>query len=340
MSGYNSLFLKTFNPCADRVEDIEKALRNELDEKASLELMDHIETCKRCHRYHGYMESVEQGFKNLPEDIAEISPQATKGLPATLQTEMIQAMKRNLAKWMFESARTIMHRQGMVMKFFSASYDLIPIKIAISMSNKIFHSVNNIIITYNTSQNQLTNAKYLINDLEDSNLRFENNLVLDILKYSSSMDNSNLYPYHYINQLHMNNNKYSLACRINEEALNNNPPDYWKSRLYNNMGALYHLQGMFDNAIKFYNKSVNYLDYIEPHINLGFVFINLNKLSDATDQLKIGINLIEHSTSNIIRVKYRSILQSVFAEHYKIHKETIKSNLNLANLFNRIRGFI
>jgi hypothetical protein len=127
MSRYNSLFLKAFNPCADRVETIEKALRNELDEKATLELMDHIETCKRCHRYHGYMESVEQGFKNLPEDIAEISPQASLELPSALQDEMIQAMKRNLAKWMFEAARSIMHRQGMLMKFFTDYVDLIPI---------------------------------------------------------------------------------------------------------------------------------------------------------------------------------------------------------------------
>ncbi|MBU0755621.1 MAG: hypothetical protein KJ645_10815, partial [Planctomycetes bacterium] len=188
------------------MEAIEKSLHDGLDEKSSLDLMDHIETCKRCRRFRGYLEAVEQGFRNLPVDLSEISPMASRELPTVLQDEMAQAMKRNLSRWLFETVRCVMHRDKMVGDSFHDEIELFPLNSTLNRTSSLYASISKTNRLDNNERIFLSDGELFIEKMSPKKKPIEIKTAIGAIKICLAL-HKNADPYCYLDHLYVANNR-------------------------------------------------------------------------------------------------------------------------------------
>jgi tetratricopeptide (TPR) repeat protein len=198
----------------------------------------------------------------------------------------------------------------------------------------------NTIPSNNNDIDEIKKSNIALKNIKYSDNKLNINTIIDILNYSISTNNNFYSPYIYLNQLLSISHKYDSAIKLNHTCLSLNPPSDWKSRIYNNIGVIAHINAKYDDAITYYTKAISSYDYSRPHINLGFVYININRFDLAFKQIEIGIDQIKYRTSSKLRHKHIKDVLSFKESHSDTYNKAIKSNKLFYNLFNNIRGYI
>lgn len=337
MTNEHALFLKIFNPCSDRVDAIQQLLQSSLNEQAARELIDHVETCKHCRRYQGYLESVENGFKNLPADISEISPVAARELPTALQEEMAQAMKRNLSRWLLESVRGVMYRQKLFDRFFLDESELQSLSLSLKQTQALCTSLKNM---NGISPDDLSLFPEVEIFVQNSSIPQNVIAVQDIvsgLKVCITLHTS-LKPYDYYHQLYVVQNKLDKAEKVNLEALNASSTAEQIGRVQNHLGGLAHRAGELDKAVEYYQQSLEKVSLPVSNINLALAYLDLNRGSDALVYIKNGFNVIDRISDLRLRGRFNNFCTSLLSSHYNEFNKVICSNKTLNNLTISIIG--
>ncbi len=332
MSSYASLFLKQFNPCADRVESIEKSIREELDQHTLNELAGHIEKCKRCRRYHGFMESVEKGFREHEVASSEIGPIGLSKLPSKLQDEMSEAMKRNLSKWMFELGRGIMYKQGMITPLFLDLSEQFPFNDTITTSTKILKSLQKMDLSSHGDQANLSGSYLLLKSLKYNSYDNLNDNLIQLFEHCLNIDTDNIKIYYYLPELYVINGNIKQSINITKTVLNNNISIFRKSTLLNNLGRFNYLLDNINKSIELYNDALSLYNNPIIYLNLGLVYLKLNKPEMTYDNYKKSFHNIDDFNPSIKREGlYRYCLKYI-NYNYKKHTHLISSCDDLKNL--------
>lgn len=337
MSEHVPHFLKHFNPCADRVESIDKSLLGELDEQSTLELMDHVETCKRCRRYHGYMESVEKGFRGYSVDLHEVSPFATAGLPASMQEEIVQSMKRNLSKWMLEVIRNSIYINDLKTIFFLDHYELFPIKTTLNNTTNIIKSLNTLNIS-STDTNLIEESNSHIAFLVDSNSLFDKNTVLSILDNCLILDKCNPLPYFYYDQILLSFKDYMGAIQLYDKALSNHLEPFYYSYLLNCKGIICNKIGNPKLALLLLKESIKYVNNPNTFINTGLINIQLGNIVDSICNFRRAFETTKNIHSIAIRNHTIEVFTKSIKHYYKKYSNIIDNNIELKSLLSNLIG--
>jgi len=337
MTDEHALFLKTFNPCSDRVEVIQQSLHDNLDEQAELELSAHIETCRRCKRYKGYLEAVENGFKNLPADLSEISPLASRELPPAVQDEMTHAMKRNLSRWLLETVRAIMYRQKMIVRYFYEDSDLKPLNYSIGRTMSICCSLKKMERLSRNNLSYLPEVELLVKNILNSQLPLPVSELILGLKASIAL-HKRTQPYDYYHQLYIAQDNLIQAETINHEALNVSCNADERSTIQNNLGVLAHRAGRLNEAAQYYQKSLKEVSVPTSSLNLALVYLDKKRTSDAYSQIAICFDNINGMPNPKLRGKLHRLCTRVLTFHFTDYQEIIYSNSKLKDLTNYLIG--
>ena len=129
--------------------------------------------------------------------------------------------------------------------------------------------------------------------------------------------------------------EYKDAIKYIKKAISLHPPNSNEHALcYFNLGKIYDEQGLLDDSIYNYKKSIEYNDKnIDAFINCSFTYIKLNKIEDAHEYILQALKLNPNSEMGL------NILGNIMFElkNYKksrdIFELLIKINRNLFNPF-------
>ena len=252
---------------------------------------------------------------------------------------MAQAMKRNLARWMFEMARTIMFQQGMVVRFFLAFPKLLPINSSYKNAENIRKSLKNMNGLSNDNSSILDQTKYVLSNFSSPVVNFKKNSISDLLEICISINKLYFDSYLYYFQLLVEDGNYDLAKRINLDALNLNPPRQWCSYFLSNIANISHRIGLLDDALLQYRNALNSYEFPGIHLNIGMILLANNQPNKSFEHFNRSFYLAKVFFHNRTQENRYRFCSSILDFIYKDYSKIINSNNRLFSLFNIHRGF-
>jgi len=334
MTMHRPLFLSKFNPCPSRVDPIEKSLAEELDEQSMADLYDHMNKCQRCKRYHTYMEAVDQGFREHSLSADESVPNITKELPLPLQEEMVEAMKRNLSKWLLELGRGIRFRKGRVLSSFLDFRDTYPL-------NSVYSSIINIAKSFKDfrcitcdDSSLINHTSSLITSIETSS-DIRKQIIIDLLKACLLFNRYNLLTYFYKDQLYATTGDYQGAIKIVNDALSCNPSPSFDACLTNTLGRHTFCSGDIKKSIVLYKSAMVKTNLPSPvfYLNCGYSYLSISHLDKAASYFNKALYISDNWPSCSNRNIFNRFCSYFLKTAYINFNNRISSNENLRNLF-------
>lgn len=338
MSYPDSLFIKYFNPCSDQLDFIEKHIRGDSDERSLHKLINHFEYCNRCRRYYEYIISVEKGFKEFSCNPDLITPISLNNLPIFFQDEFANSLKRNLSKWIFQFIRSQMYKNGIIIKFFLDPEEIYSVSDSYHKSINIINSLHQLNSISPIELKDIKDIQAILNSLLSNQVQSFDSLFCSALESCLSLDDTNILPFFFYDQIFLKNNDISSAIEINKRALMYKPDKIIKSHLLNHRGILSHLLKKNDEAFYFFHESLRLHEHPNPHMNISVLEIYEDNLDLSYSHLLKAINLIDQISSTNLRKRNFNHFSNYISYHYNVNKVKLINHDNIKNTLSQYFG--
>ena len=342
MSICDRLLRARFNPCADRVEAVGKQIDGLLDSAAEADLMAHLETCPRCRGYRLFLEAADRGFRG-DEKTLSVVPALTAELPIRLQEEMVESLKRNLAKWLVDLGRAIMYRDELVSPFFFDGHQGHSLDMALKRSMSLSYSLQTFNPLSKEDELGIIESIFFLRKVERLSLVESFELVGEL--FIKARNFLRAYPLAYLYHAEILSLRGSISScnQVLEEGLHTVSSSSVRMHFLNYIGRNFFFKKELNKSKKWFRKAGEESegnDYPIPALNSALCCLNQSDAEGAVRHYNIALNICENISEIHKRNEYQRYFCRHLACHLDNHKDLLRENEELRALSIRFGSVI